>query len=221
VVESGRDATREAFLAAGVRLYGSMSDRVLRGFTAGAVSDEAGFRRQTFYRYWDTQADYVRDLILHLLTDREPAADGTAVLPSRRGSNVDWADLGRDIARYDYRRMASDPRVRMRVGLATMQAAAALGLRQEIRDYYDHVNQRMAAAMQAILDEVGRRARPPLTVRDLARVQQALLVGLVVLEMAEMEDEPAGRDIYAEIFTWIGEALTEQRKSGDDASSES
>jgi hypothetical protein len=214
MAESARDKTREAFLAAGVRLYGSMSDRLLRGYTAGAVATEAGFRRQTFYRYWDTQADYVRDLLLHLLVEGEAAADGVAVLPSRRGEQTDWGDLARDIARYDYGRMASDPRVRMRLGLATMEAAAALGLEQEAQDFYDRVTGRMAEAMAATFDEVGRRPRSPLSVRDLVRVQRALLIGLMLLDLG-VGPEPPGIDLYEQIFVWIGEALTEEDAAAD------
>ena len=207
-MESGRDATREAFLSAGVRLYGSMSDRLLRGFTAGVVSDEAGFRRQTFYRYWDTQADYVRDLILHLLSDHTPAADGAAVLPSRRGGVGDWGEMAVDIARYDYRRMASDPRVRMRIGLATMGGTADLGLAEEAQEYYTRVAERVQEAFDAVFEGAGVRARSPLTTSDLVRLHQAILVGLVVLELA-LDDGTASAELYERVFAWIGEALTE------------
>jgi len=59
--------TKVAMLDAGVRLFSAQAGELLKGLTAGTVAQEAGFHRQTSYRYRDTHAEYVQDLVRHLM----------------------------------------------------------------------------------------------------------------------------------------------------------
>jgi len=180
--------TRTALLDAGVRLYGSNAAELLKGLSAGAVADEAGFHRQTFYRYWDTQAEYVQDLVRHALDVADsPVADGVAALPTRRAVE-DLDDLARDLAHHDFARVLDDPAVMLRVGLLVMHALDAEGERLAQR-YYDTSIGRTAEGYDELLATLEREPVDGTSTRDLARILQALLLGLV-LQAKSGRDQP-------------------------------
>ena len=182
--------TRSALLDAGVRLYGSNASELLRGLSAGAIAQEAGFHRQTFYRYWETQAEYVQDLMRHVLgTSGSPVADGVTELPQRCPEPVDLDAFARDLAHHDFVRVLEDPRVMMRVGLLVMQALDTAPLTGLLEDYYETTLDRVTAGYDELLAVLGREPLEGTTTRDLARTMQALLLGLV-LQAKSADDDP-------------------------------
>lgn len=199
-----RISTRDDLLDAGVRLFRMLPANFLRVLTVGAVTNEAGFHRQTFYRYWDTQAEYVSELSRRLLsTDGTPVANGVQVLPSRRSEPQDPGELAADVARYDFHRVAEDPSVMMRIGLLSMQALDEEPLAELMSAYYETSMDRLASAFETLLEGWGRECVSPFTPRDLARIQQALLIGFVLQDKASSDDPPAVdvfRRTLAQIF---------------------
>lgn len=187
-----RGSTRDDLLDAGIRLFRKVPAGFLKGLSVGIVAEEAGFHRQTFYRYWDTQAEFVDDLIRRLLsTTSVPVADGIEVLPTRRSEPQNPQEMAEDVARYDFHRVANDPSVLMRVGLLTMQALDDEPLAELTATYYDTSITRLAEAFASLLEGWGRECVPPFTPRDLARVQQALLMGFVLQDKAGIDEPPA------------------------------
>ena len=173
--------TRTALLEAGVRLYGSTAAELLKGLSAGAVAQEAGFHRQTFYRYWETQSEYVQDLIRHALdATGEPVADGVQVLSDQRPTPEDIDTFARDLAHHDFARVLEDPRVMMRMGLLVMQALNQSPLTELAQERYETTIERVAGGYDDLLDGVGREPVGDLTTHDLARIVQGLLYGLVL-----------------------------------------
>src|SRR5262245_53836893 len=194
--------TREALLQAGVRLFGNLAGDLLKGLTSGEVAREAGFHRQTFYRYWPTQAEYVQDLVRWLLTvEGTPTADGAEVL-SRRSMPGDVHGFAFELARLDFATLRDDERARMRVGLLMMEVLRDEPVADLTQQYYDETMDRLAAAYGDLLEHWRLELIPGLTTRDLARMLQGLLLGLVVQTKAA-HDEPHG----AQLFEWAACAL--------------
>jgi AcrR family transcriptional regulator len=196
--------TRTALLEAGVRLYGSMANELLRGLSAGSVAGEAGYHRQTFYRYWETQSEYVQDLIRHVLgTDMTPVADGAAVLADRRRP-TDLEPFVKDLAEHDFVRVAEDPGAMMRIGLLMMDALKEEALHELAQEFYDTTIARLSQSYEELFEAVDREPAEPATTRDVVRVVQALLVGLVLQSKAADDDPHAGV-----LFEWGALAVLE------------
>jgi AcrR family transcriptional regulator len=209
--------TRTSLLDAGVRLYGSNAAELLRGLSAGSVADEAGFHRQTFYRYWETQAEYVQDLMRHVLVAaRAPVADGVTDLPTRRGVPGDLEDLARDLAHHDFVQVFEDPAVMLRVGLVVMQALDQSALGDQAQAYYDTTIDRVATGYQGLLDGIGRQPVDEVSARDLARIVQALLLGLV-LQAKTADDDPHASTLLERATTAILAGLTQPIEADETA----
>lgn len=199
--------TREAMLEAGVRLYGTLAGDLLRGMTAGSVAREAGFHRQTFYRYWDTQAEFTQDLIRHVLAPPErPVADGAAVVAAS-ADDKDMASFIHDMARVDFVRAMEDRQAAMRVGLLMMEALKVGNAAQQTTAYYERTMSLVADNFQRLLDGWGRELVPPTTTRDLARMVQALVLGLVVQAKA-CDDDPHASVVLERAVASLLEGLT-------------
>ena len=200
--------TREALLEAGVRLYSSMAGELLKGLSAGNVAKEAGFHRQTFYRYWETQSEYVQDLLRHVLgTAEAPVADGATALADRRPPG-DIEDFVREVAEHDFVRVAQDARAAMRVGLVAMDALNQPPLADLMQDFYDTTMARLAPGYEALFDHLDRRPVVELTTRDLVRLVQALLLGLVIQAKAA-DDDPHPAVLFEAATVALLTALTE------------
>jgi AcrR family transcriptional regulator len=195
-------------LEAGVRLYSSRADELLRGLSAGTVAKEAGFHRQTFYRYWDTHAEYVQDLVRHALDrDAPPVANGATTLPPPRHA-ADIEFFARDLAHHDFLRVLEDPGVMLRIGLIVMQAHDDAAARELAQDYYDTLIGQVAEGYEEFLESTGRVPVDGMTTRDLARILQALVLGLV-LQAKSAEDEPHASVLLERAITALLTTLTE------------
>ena len=184
--------TREEMLEAGVRLYGARSTGLLRGLTAGALAERAGFHRQTFYRHWETQSEYVQDLVRWLLDPgRGPAADGAEVLPRRHDAPADLEAFVHDLARHDLDRLLSEETVRMRFGLLMTEVLREPPFPEILQAYYESTMGRLAAAYDALLGTWGLELLDGVTSRDVARMIQAQLIGFAVLATSVQVDPPS------------------------------
>jgi len=206
--------TKEAMLDAGVRLFGVQAGDLLKGLTAGTVAQEAGFHRQTFYRYWDTQAEYVQDLIRHLMAPpTRLVADGVAVVAERRtGTAADMASFIHDMARFDFARVLEDRQAAMRVGLLMMEALTGGATGARTQRYYDQTMDLVASHYDLLLEGWDLEPRPPITSRDLGRMLQALLLGLVV-QVKSASDDPHGAEIFETAAVALLTSLTQPRSA--------
>jgi AcrR family transcriptional regulator len=196
--------TREALLEAGVRLYGAMASDLLRGLSAGNVAKEAGFHRQTFYRYWETQSEYVQDLMRHVLgAEQAPVADGAGELVGPQ-TPTDLDTFVRGLAVRDFALVAQDPRVALRIGLLVMDALSTEPLADQMQTYYDASVEGLVESYEALFAALDLEPADPATTRDLVRVVQAVLVGLV-LQAKAGDDEPHA----AVLYEWAARALIE------------
>lgn len=59
---------RQVFLEAGeALLVEAATETTLRSLTVRSITKRAGRSTGAFYHYWETQADYVRDLVPYLM----------------------------------------------------------------------------------------------------------------------------------------------------------
>ena len=208
--------TRGALLDAGVRLYSSRAGELLKGISAGSVAREAGFHRQTFYRYWETQAEYVQDLLRHALTtEQPPVADGVTLLPTRVPPD-DLAAFARDLAQHDFRRVLEDSRARMRIGLLFTGALGTAELSEDVGAFYEMTMASVAEGYESLLDSLGLETVDDTTARDLARTVQALLFGLVVQSITK-EDDPHGSVLLERATRALLEAFTRPVANGGES----
>ncbi len=199
--------TREAMLEAGVRLYSTLAADLLRGMSAGAVAKEAGFHRQTFYRYWDTQSEYVRDLIRHVLAPPDrPVADGAAVVAEYH-DGVDMASFIHDMARVDFVQAIEDRSAAMRVSLLMMEALGGGEPAEQTAAYYERTMVLAAQSYEVLLQRWSLELVPPSTTRDLARMVMALVLGLVV-QAKSCEDDPHASVVLERAVATLLEGLT-------------
>jgi AcrR family transcriptional regulator len=203
-------STKGEFLDAGIRLYGSMTGDILNGITVQAVTREAGFHRQTFYRYWSTQAEYVHDLVRHVVDPANaPAADRIAEEAHRRASAAaKMDDVVESIARHEFVRVATDSMAPVRVGLLMMNELTTPSMREVTQEYYDRAMASLGDAIGDGLEQLGRRPAAGLTAKDLARMSQAMLTGLVVEAKAAI-DEPPAEDLLVVALQGLFDAFTE------------
>jgi AcrR family transcriptional regulator len=195
-------------LDAGVALYGQDAAQLLKHLSAAAVADEAGFHRQTFYRYWETQREYVQELLRHLLAPtRPPVADGVTVLAERREVPEDLEAFIQELAEHDFARATTDPVGAMRVGLLMMNGLAEGRPRMLLQDLYDRTMTTVAAGYDELLDGWGREMVPGCTTRELARMIQALVLGLVI-QTKGASDDPTGDALLATAIRTLVESLT-------------
>ncbi|HYF45142.1 MAG TPA: TetR/AcrR family transcriptional regulator [Acidimicrobiales bacterium] len=201
--------TRAELLDAGVRLYGSMAAELLRGLTAGAVAKEAGFHRQTFYRYWETQGQYVQELLRHVLgTEATPTADGATQLAQRQPP-ADLEAFVRDLIAHDFARLVEDHGSRMRISLLVTDALQQPPFDDLLHEFYETSLQRLLPAYEELLAGLGREPVAPVTTRELVRILQALLVGMVLQSNAAADDEPRPSALLEWGVLTLLEGLTE------------
>ena len=199
-------------LDAGVRLYGMLAGGLLRGLTVRTVAEEAGYHRQTFYRYWSTQAEYVADLIEHLLApDPAPVANGgAAVAGPRHEGPQDLSGMARAMARHDFAQVIDDERMAMRIGLLLMDALAAPPWADLCQAYYEDSLATLTAVYDEVLEGLDLAPCPPTTTRDLARLGQAQLLGLV-LQAKMAKDDPPGPELLGLAAETLLRGLTRPR----------
>lgn len=181
--EDGPEGTREALLDAGTNLLARASrDQFARVLTVGAVSAEAGRARQTFYRYWETQADYVEDLV-HYITDprRSPSSDRLAAL-SGEAERLDTDDPAAEVRRMSgrtFERFTGDPAQAARSLLLTVHPNDEL-VADRVRDLYRANDAAAADGFRAIGATLGIEPRPPFTHETVALLFNALRSGLLL-----------------------------------------
>jgi len=191
-MSSGDHSTKERMISAGVRLFAEGRAPILRSLTAGTVAKEAGFHRQTFYRHWETQCDYVTDLVLRVFAS--PADDGQTEVGFGAGRGPgSFEESVRAQARRDFDVLERDPTASVRVGLIAMGQLGDARASEVAGAYYEAANRELTARYSQLLAEWDRRPRPPHTIEDIAMAVQAQLVGNMLHVLVSGESTQARR----------------------------
>lgn len=201
--------TRVELLQAGVLLYSRLRSSHLRSLTAGRVAEAAGFHRQTFYRYWDTQAEYVQDLIRFALDgENDAAGEGISAGADRELAPSEFEPFVRALARDGFARFRSDPMRDFRFALI-----ATRGGTEEVDDLLDdfvgRVKRETTGGLDALLRAWGREPRAPYTTPDIALAVESLAMGLSLA--APFVGEPAAADLYEQLIVDLLVVMTGPR----------
>ena len=189
--------TRVELLQAGVTLYSRLRSSHLQSLTAGRVAAAAGFHRQTFYRYWDTQAEYVQDLIRFALDGASDAAgEGISAGVDGELEPSEFEPFVRALARDGFARFRRDPMRDFRFALI-----ATRGGTEEIDDLLDdfigRVRRDATGGLDALLRAWGREPTAPYTTPDIAIAVESLAIGLSLA--APFVGESAVADLYEQL----------------------
>jgi len=206
--------TRQELLDAGTQLLAQASrDQLGRVLSAAAVSEAAGRARQTFYRYWETQADYVVDLVNHL-TDplRSHSSQRLEALEDEATGLTpdDPATVVRQVSRQTFERFSGDPGQMARVLLWAVMANDPL-IAGHIKDLSRANDEAAARGFMAIGDALGIEPRPPFTYETVALLFNALRTGLLV--HVDETDLHVPESFFGDVMVAVSDAVT--RRVGD------
>ena len=197
--------TREQLLDAGIRLFREGRATILRSLTAGVVASEAGYHRQTFYRHWETQSDYVHDLmeVVFVLPDA----------PTERRTLIDhpaatFEGRVREHARAEIDRLWEDPKGAVRIGLLAMGQLGEGRPRELAEAFYRDSVAQIEGGLAEILDDHRRQPTAPHTVEDIARAVRAQINGFVI-EAAFLGDARQARRLFDVMVVEVVSGLTE------------
>lgn len=201
--------TRAKMLQAGVLLFSRLRRSHLENLTAGRVAEAAGFHRQTFYRYWETQADYIRDLVRFALGgENDPTVEGIRAAVGGGPVPSEFESFVRAVARHEFARFTSDPMREFRFGLI-----ATRGGPEEIDDLVDDFAGRVMSeatdGLNGLLRAWSREPTDPYTTRDIALAVEALAIGLSIAEAFVAESVAAG--LYEQVIVDLLLTMTRPR----------
>lgn len=177
------EGTREVLLDAGTNLLARASrDQFARVLTVSAVSAEAGRARQTFYRYWETQAEYVEELVRYITDPRHSRSSDRLASLSEEADRLDPADPSAEIRRMSSRtfeRFTGDPAQAARTLIWTVHPNDEL-VADRVRDLYRTNDAAAAEGFAAIGGALGIEPRPPFTYETVALLFNALRSALLL-----------------------------------------
>lgn len=204
-MRSQQPTTRDQLIEAGIRLFREGRATILRSLTAGTVAAEAGYHRQTFYRHWDTQCDYVGDLMeVVFATSDEPPERRSLIDPPA----TTFEDRVRQHARKEIDRLWDDPKGAVRIGLLAMGQLGEGRPRELAEAFYQDSVDQLEAALAEILADHNRRPCAPHTLEDVARGVRAQINGFVI-EAAFVGDARRARRLFDVMVVQVVTDLTE------------
>ncbi len=200
-------------LDAGVDLFHDLSlADVLAGLNVSKVARRARVTRPTFYAHWPTQADYVQELVGHVLDPSRLTLSDEVVtaLTSIATRNEGTVDALRTILHHDIELLRSDADFRFE--LVTWSKSDDPRVSEHLSGFYRAIDDDLVAAYELLLQRWGRQPRPPLTLRKLAALLDSLVVGLAQRRM--VDPDLATPELYADIVLLLLPQVT--RQIGDD-----
>ena len=187
-----------------------------RVLTTGAVAERAGLHRQTFYRHWASQAEYVDDLVEYVT---DPAVSSQSDRLERLAERMpdpadDVADEVRERSAETFRYWTDDPVHVSRMVLWALHAADA-HVAERLRDLYRTNDGNTAAGYKAIGDQWGLEPRPPFTHESIALLFNALRDGLLLHLTIDSSGVPAS--FVEDVNLALSWAVTRRIGDPDDA----
>lgn len=178
---------RTVFLQAGEALLAEQATEVtLRSLTVRAVTKRARRSTGAFYHYWETQADYVRDLLPYLMRwdamlEQDPALD---LVQTVEPASFEAA-AAVDIFERTVHAMATTPIGRMMwLQFAMVDDPRVLAV---MHDLYRDYGTFFAATYERLFGGVGLRPADGMTWTDLATMLAAALDGLSMRRSVDPE----------------------------------
>lgn len=198
--------TRDRLLEAGIRLFREGRLAILRSLTAGIVADEAGYHRQTFYRHWETQQDYVADLIELAFTPASSERPGAGLVLGPPPSTFE--ERVRAEVQREFERLDQDPLVSVRIGLLSMGQLQEGLPRERAEAFHRDAIATLQRRWADLLEQSDRRPAPNRTIDDVARAVRACLNGFLT-EGALAGDRRRARQLCESSVLLVVTALTE------------
>lgn len=201
--------TRDELLKAGVRLYAQLRSKHLQALTAGRVAATAGFHRQTFYRHWGTQAEYVNDLLRFALGgENDPVVEGLPAAGDSAAVPSDFESFVRALTRHEFARFTRDHMREFRFGLMTQRGGSS-AIDDLLDEFMGRVQREATVGFDALLRAWGREPVPPYTTQAISLAVQSLAMGLSVAE--PYVPVPPAAELFEELTVDLLKTMTRPR----------
>jgi AcrR family transcriptional regulator len=202
MADTSRSQTRQELLEAGLDIL--RDEPRLDVLNARSVSRKAGLSTGAFYYYWDTQEQYLTDLLSLGLADRRFRWLQSVERQVRKLTEKDTAleDVIEQATRWGIESVERDPMFLVQMSVWSRHAVdpeSKEALAKLYRDFHNH----FLPLYREILEggELNLEPRPPFTYDTLAVVVTALVEGLVLQRRLDPDAVP--RDL----FGWVLLAL--------------
>lgn len=186
-------ATRLKILNAGIDLWRDLDPASLfGGFSVARVSEVAHVTRSTFYSYWPSTDDYVRDLIEYLV-DLE-ATDYPRIVAATSHENTPIASVTDvpasiiEACTFHLKAASEDPTLGLRLGF--LAKADDPTIAKPLRDLYRRADEAQYAPFATSLENWGRVLREPFDDRCMQLIFSVLLEGLAARHRLDPDDFP-------------------------------
>ncbi|MEX1218639.1 MAG: TetR/AcrR family transcriptional regulator [Acidimicrobiales bacterium] len=177
----GATTTRRRILEAGISLWQTQDPAVLfGGFSVARVADTAHVTRSTFYSYWPTTAEYLRDLAAYLIElGATNYAVPTSSPPPQSPTEVSLTDLPGQIILACTNVLTSateDPTLSLR--LAFLSKSDEPQIAELLRTVYAQSDNSLVTPLSLSLDGWGRDIREPFDIQTISIIFSTLVEGL-------------------------------------------
>lgn len=194
-----RAQTRQRLLDAGSQCVRQDPGAALASLlSAQRVAVAAEHHRDTFYRYWDSSAEFVSAWASHVLGKGSASLAATepllAALAATQPSEAEG--LVRAAAELNFRASLHDDQLGARLLLLAASTAPlgsavdATAVRERFRAYYVGLNESVLPAYRAALRAWGRRLVPGFDLKEMAVVLTAVVEGLVQRWLVDPDSVP-------------------------------
>jgi AcrR family transcriptional regulator len=181
------------------------------------VARRAGVTKGALYHIWDSQEDYRRDLLAHLLeVERQAGFDDIRQVLDTVEPGTDDAEVMDRMAQFSYDRLKDDPACFARFSYIAYAA------HPEIRALLSPGNRDFIEYYEGYLRANGRRMRPPYTIDMLRTITEGWLFGCLLRHRTSPEliegplvTDGGARSLYTLGLRALMESFTEPDPEAD------
>jgi len=162
------------------------------GFSVSRVAKAAGVTRATFYSYWPTSEDYLRDLLVHLATREDDLAlqhANTTTAGTLAVARSGAVDIMAAACEQEFQRLIDDPALRLRLGFLSKMDDPEVA--EQLRAAYRKDEARKSQSYGVLADGWGREPRPPFTNESLHALFQSVSDAMAARHVVDPEMFPA------------------------------
>jgi AcrR family transcriptional regulator len=215
--EQMKAETRDALLNAGAELLrenGPVGE-VRHQVHAQAVAKRAGKSTGAFYEHFDSQADFVAELIPWVLDAeryRRLQAETVDFVDQMASVNVHLEDLIRGGAAKNLADIADDPYFVIQIGMVA-RSEQDDEVRALLAKMYRDLNESYVGLYRRVLAGYGRRFRRGYSAEQLAVVLNAVVEGLAMRRLIDPDavtPDDEGRDLFGDAAWHIAMGMTEE-----------
>ena len=178
---------RTVFLEAGEALLAeSATETTMRSLTVRAITKRARRSTGAFYHYWDTQADYIRDLVPYLMR-WEAAVDGDPVIDRIQRVAPTEMDAAMAMKLFDASIAALTTTPAGRFIWLLFSMVDDVHVASSLRRLYDEYAEVYAAAYERVFGGCGLRPADGMSWLDVAALLTAALDGVTMRQVIDPE----------------------------------